>query len=75
VIEACCGHGNTSKAYVFLEDGTLFRGVRRIEKHDLKRGAEKRAARRCATTSADGTGRCVLKARHKGEHVFEVVPA
>lgn len=35
VIEACCGHGDTRKAYVYFRNGMLFRGFRRIERHDL----------------------------------------
>jgi hypothetical protein len=37
VIEACCGHGEPGKGYVYFENGTLFRGFRKIEKHDLTR--------------------------------------
>lgn len=36
VVEACCGHGVTGKAYVMFEDGTLLRGFRRVEHHQLK---------------------------------------
>lgn len=45
VVEACCGHGRPDKGYVMFRNGTLFRGFRKVEKHDLKRGAEKHAAR------------------------------
>lgn len=37
VLEACCGHGTAAKGYVMFEDGTLFRGFRKIEWHDLSR--------------------------------------
>lgn len=43
VLEACCGHGRLEKSYVMLEDGTLFRGFRKIEWYDLTRA--KRNAR------------------------------
>lgn len=46
VVEACCGHGQLHKAYVMFEDGVLWRGVRRIERHDLTR---EKGARRKAT--------------------------
>ena len=41
VIEACCGHGDPRKGYVFFEDGLLFRGFRKIEHHDLTRKRRK----------------------------------
>lgn len=41
VVEACCGHGNDAKAYVMFENGVLFRGIRRIEHHDLTRKRRK----------------------------------
>jgi hypothetical protein len=37
VLEACCGHGRLEKGYVLFEDGTLLRGFRRIEYHDLNK--------------------------------------
>ena len=37
VIEACCGHGSPGKGYLMFKNGTLFRGFRRIERHDMKR--------------------------------------
>lgn len=37
VLEACCGHGRLEKGYVMFTDGTLLRGFRRIEYHDLTR--------------------------------------
>ena len=37
VLEACCGHGRLEKGYVMFDDGTLLRGFRRIEYHDLNR--------------------------------------
>jgi len=43
VVEACCGHGNDTKAYVMFENGVLFRGIRRIEHHDLTRKRRKPA--------------------------------
>ena len=41
VREACCGHGEHHKAYVMFENGVLFRGVRRIERHDLTRAGKR----------------------------------
>lgn len=44
VAEACCGHGNGSKAYVLFENGVLLRGVRRVESHDMSRQGRKRSS-------------------------------
>jgi len=44
VMEACCGHGNNGKAYVMFTNGVLFRGVRRIERHDVERKGKRRKA-------------------------------
>jgi hypothetical protein len=43
VAEACCGHGNVQKAYVFFETGVLMRGFRKLEFHDLKRRRREQA--------------------------------
>lgn len=40
VVEACCGHGRPERGYVMFQDGTLLRGFRRIEHHDLAKVKE-----------------------------------